>query len=66
MLPWQAQARSAAAAEAARALTFRPRIRARAGVAARVDACHPEAYRARLQERAADHSAALAQRQVRS
>lgn len=66
MLPWQALARAAAAAEAERALTFRPRTRARAGVEARVDACHPETYRARLQERAAAHSATLAQRQVRT
>ena len=66
MRPWQALAQAAAAAEVAHALTFRPRTRARAGVAARVDACHPEAYRARLQERAAAHSAALAQRQVQA
>ena len=63
-LLWQAQARAAAAAEAERALTFRPRTRSRPGVEARVDMCHPEAYRARLQERSAAHSAQLAQRQV--
>ncbi|KAK9825676.1 hypothetical protein WJX81_001792 [Elliptochloris bilobata] len=57
------RARAAAAAEAERALTFRPRTLARAGAVARVDTSHPEAYRERLRQRAASHSARIAQRQ---
>jgi len=65
----QAAARAAAAADPARALTFRPRTNALPLAAPRVDLRSPAAYMARLHAadvaRAAAHAVRAAQRQVR-
>jgi len=65
----QAAARAAATADAARALTFRPRTNALPLAAPRVDLRSPAAYMARLRAadmaRAAAHAVRAAQRQVR-